>query len=386
MPAKRKGTPVSSKAIREMAGVTFTFNLIPNDPPVSGRAPTSSTSAIAGPSSSSGREMKRRVSWKEEHDVLGPHAKRTGAVQKPAMKNRASFGKIRRNSTSPSSTSTGIDEPFEPFTLKVEVHEITAPELLLYMRTHPEQQIMPNYRFPPLTKEKKQMKSQTKQKTQHQPEPPKQKAIDPITEAYRQRMRAIKEQKAARKRRETEMDPYRGPTQADGRERRIRKEKIPFSPSATPAPSVPTIRRSPPKPKPTPSTFRTPAPAYPGSPSSSAALPEKILSKIEQRKLHAEERDRKIRQSTSAPGRCQMCQTTKTGQWRRGPDGPRTLCNACGLDWSKRVKAEARFRGVTPQEAEEFLASAWHGLKQQAANKEVTTDEESVSTAGASSA
>lgn len=29
--------------------------------------------------------------------------------------------------------------------------------------------------------------------------------------------------------------------------------------------------------------------------------------------------------------RCHSCQTTETPEWRRGPDGARTLCNACGL-------------------------------------------------------
>jgi len=28
---------------------------------------------------------------------------------------------------------------------------------------------------------------------------------------------------------------------------------------------------------------------------------------------------------------CMECGTTTTPQWRRGPDGPGTLCNACGV-------------------------------------------------------
>jgi len=35
---------------------------------------------------------------------------------------------------------------------------------------------------------------------------------------------------------------------------------------------------------------------------------------------------------------CKNCGTTQTPEWRRGPDGPRTLCNACGLKLKKRVK------------------------------------------------
>ncbi|KAH9623006.1 hypothetical protein KSS87_009629 [Heliosperma pusillum] len=33
----------------------------------------------------------------------------------------------------------------------------------------------------------------------------------------------------------------------------------------------------------------------------------------------------------SVQRRCSHCQVTKTPQWRAGPDGPKTLCNACGV-------------------------------------------------------
>ncbi|KAJ8664034.1 hypothetical protein O0I10_000312 [Lichtheimia ornata] len=32
---------------------------------------------------------------------------------------------------------------------------------------------------------------------------------------------------------------------------------------------------------------------------------------------------------------CHSCHTTETPEWRKGPMGPRTLCNACGLIWAK---------------------------------------------------
>jgi len=34
------------------------------------------------------------------------------------------------------------------------------------------------------------------------------------------------------------------------------------------------------------------------------------------------------------PGVCQRCKTRRTPLWRRGPNGPRTLCNACGVWWT----------------------------------------------------
>ncbi|WFD45333.1 hypothetical protein MPSI1_004015 [Malassezia psittaci] len=41
------------------------------------------------------------------------------------------------------------------------------------------------------------------------------------------------------------------------------------------------------------------------------------------------------RASNSANHVCQVCQATATPEWRKGPSGPRTLCNACGLLYAK---------------------------------------------------
>ncbi|KAI8643191.1 hypothetical protein BD408DRAFT_415411 [Parasitella parasitica] len=45
------------------------------------------------------------------------------------------------------------------------------------------------------------------------------------------------------------------------------------------------------------------------------------------------------RSKTSMVGhRCHSCNTMDTPEWRRGPDGARTLCNACGLHYSKLLR------------------------------------------------
>ncbi|KAL2860725.1 GATA transcription factor LreB [Aspergillus lucknowensis] len=36
--------------------------------------------------------------------------------------------------------------------------------------------------------------------------------------------------------------------------------------------------------------------------------------------------------------RCVACGTSDSPEWRKGPDGPKTMCNACGLRWAKREK------------------------------------------------
>ena len=39
--------------------------------------------------------------------------------------------------------------------------------------------------------------------------------------------------------------------------------------------------------------------------------------------------------SSSNPKKCEACNATSTPQWRRGPSGSRTLCNACGVKYSQ---------------------------------------------------
>lgn len=46
----------------------------------------------------------------------------------------------------------------------------------------------------------------------------------------------------------------------------------------------------------------------------------------------------KKRSRAPAPGVCHSCGNSDTPEWRRGPDGARTLCNACGLHFAKLVR------------------------------------------------
>ncbi|KAI5797466.1 hypothetical protein DFH27DRAFT_612177 [Peziza echinospora] len=48
---------------------------------------------------------------------------------------------------------------------------------------------------------------------------------------------------------------------------------------------------------------------------------------------------KKMRRGRAAPpGRCHSCHRAETPEWRRGPDGARTLCNACGLHYAKLTR------------------------------------------------
>ncbi|PWZ01774.1 hypothetical protein BCV70DRAFT_51038 [Testicularia cyperi] len=53
----------------------------------------------------------------------------------------------------------------------------------------------------------------------------------------------------------------------------------------------------------------------------------------------------KKRSRAPAPGSCQACGTSETPEWRRGPDGARTLCNACGLHYAKLVRKRQQQEG-----------------------------------------
>ncbi|ORY93613.1 hypothetical protein BCR43DRAFT_497238 [Syncephalastrum racemosum] len=52
-------------------------------------------------------------------------------------------------------------------------------------------------------------------------------------------------------------------------------------------------------------------------------------------------RQRKRRKRTVFQGRCHSCNISETPEWRRGPDGARTLCNACGLHYAKLERKRA---------------------------------------------
>ncbi|KAI4724085.1 hypothetical protein E4T49_08187 [Aureobasidium sp. EXF-10728] len=52
----------------------------------------------------------------------------------------------------------------------------------------------------------------------------------------------------------------------------------------------------------------------------------------------AKPRTKKRKQEVGHDYLCKECGTTNSPEWRRGPLGSKTLCNACGLRWSKAQK------------------------------------------------
>lgn len=54
--------------------------------------------------------------------------------------------------------------------------------------------------------------------------------------------------------------------------------------------------------------------------------------------LSAFDRDKKKKVKVADEYVCTDCGTLDSPEWRKGPTGPKTLCNACGLRWAKKEK------------------------------------------------
>lgn len=65
------------------------------------------------------------------------------------------------------------------------------------------------------------------------------------------------------------------------------------------------------------------------------------------------EMKRSSSQKSVAPRKCMHCEVTKTPQWREGPMGPKTLCNACGV----RYRSSRLFPEYRPAASPTFIAS-----------------------------
>ncbi|XP_061353888.1 GATA transcription factor 11-like [Gastrolobium bilobum] len=65
------------------------------------------------------------------------------------------------------------------------------------------------------------------------------------------------------------------------------------------------------------------------------------------------EMKRSSSQEPFTPKKCMHCEVTKTPQWREGPMGPKTLCNACGV----RYRTGRLFPEYRPAASPTFVAS-----------------------------
>ena len=73
------------------------------------------------------------------------------------------------------------------------------------------------------------------------------------------------------------------------------------------------------------------AQTYKATPSEADEDSQNFMDKMEGSGGFAGAEAKKRRGRAAPPGRCHSCNRAETPEWRRGPDGARTLCNACGL-------------------------------------------------------
>ncbi|KAK4509729.1 uncharacterized protein ATC70_007031 [Mucor velutinosus] len=76
----------------------------------------------------------------------------------------------------------------------------------------------------------------------------------------------------------------------------------------------------------------------PPSGNESAMEDYKLIRQARNLQKNARPKYRRRSRTSMVGHRCHSCNTTDTPEWRRGPDGARTLCNACGLHYSKLLR------------------------------------------------
>ncbi|CAG8818913.1 8693_t:CDS:2, partial [Gigaspora rosea] len=59
--------------------------------------------------------------------------------------------------------------------------------------------------------------------------------------------------------------------------------------------------------------------------------------------------------------KCESCHTSSSPEWRRGPTGHKTLCNACGLRYSRTIAREIRKREQAQREQEQRMREQREG-------------------------
>ncbi|EFA80914.1 GATA-binding transcription factor [Heterostelium album PN500] len=67
---------------------------------------------------------------------------------------------------------------------------------------------------------------------------------------------------------------------------------------------------------------------------------ERLKKKKKESDRNAEKRKKRREATMLLNNVCKNCNTTDTPEWRKGPDGTKSLCNACGLHYAKNLKRE----------------------------------------------
>ncbi|WRT69488.1 uncharacterized protein IL334_006474 [Kwoniella shivajii] len=105
-----------------------------------------------------------------------------------------------------------------------------------------------------------------------------------------------------------------------------------------------------------PSSAETsPSSSRSSSPTRIASSSTKPKAKTGRPPKEGKEKEKKRKKSTAGTGKegegmhvCVTCGRTDSPEWRKGPLGPKTLCNACGLRWAKRNSTQPTRKDKKP--------------------------------------
>jgi PAS domain S-box-containing protein len=76
----------------------------------------------------------------------------------------------------------------------------------------------------------------------------------------------------------------------------------------------------------------------------------KLKEQLESYNNPKRRKQKKKAETSDIPKMCAQCQSTDSPEWRKGPNGPKELCNACGLRYAKTLaskKADNTTQGIT---------------------------------------
>jgi len=85
-----------------------------------------------------------------------------------------------------------------------------------------------------------------------------------------------------------------------------------------------------------PAAMLATAPHYVAAPQVEAGVPSSVASARMRKPFHK----RRPAHMDKSMLICHFCGRRDTPEWRKGPGGPATLCNACGLQWAKKMRAQ----------------------------------------------
>ncbi|CAJ0903663.1 4945_t:CDS:10 [Entrophospora sp. SA101] len=103
---------------------------------------------------------------------------------------------------------------------------------------------------------------------------------------------------------------------------------------------------------PSPKSHNNNLPFISHNPSSSISSPQQSHSLAQNNNHHINHQYQQSLKNNNGLKECESCHTNTSPEWRRGPTGHKTLCNACGLRYSRTIARENRKKEQAHSEEE----------------------------------